>query len=294
MYAVGESGRGARQQHGFKGHHGVFESSEEYDEPRIGECHAKTMFVPRPDQGTEGKPITLVTNYFRIKVPSIAVFLYRLKITEIKSGRAQESSEDEETNEAKLRKLKQYENQHIFEKFLQDCREDFANAALPVFDGTENVYCNSRLTLDQFSKVVAVDVYGEKQYLVEIKYVEEIHLGAFRSYYDGELEQIPEKVMKAVETILRHGPASKNVAVKSSLYLSGSESKIEIGDIKLLSFGHNQSVWKTQVGPSLLINTCATAFYDSGALCDLIRKLGYDLRHLSRYHIEQLSILFSG
>ncbi len=227
--------------------------------------------------------IALIANHFRLVINDITVYHYHIDINgDIKSS----SSGSSEESKNKMRKLKQKENRLVFEALVQQNKEYFCEQSTrtpvkyPVFDGNTNVYTAMRLKEDTFEKIVEVDFDGKNfKLIVNIKLTQKIDLSQINLFYDGVVNEVPREAMQAIDIILRHGPTNNRVPIANSLYPKWDERNaskrvnIDRTGNKQVVFGHYQSMRLTKVGPTLLVDRSATAFYTAGSLLSYLSQL---------------------
>ncbi|CAG2171047.1 unnamed protein product [Oppiella nova] len=258
-----------------------------------GNRKMKPTFVGRPGVGRNGRAIALIANHFRLLIKDITVYHYDIQFEcntrpmgQAASGAVGSGAGggDRESRN-KVRKLRQMENRLAFNKFMDIKRELFRTAQgvqlRPVFDGNSIVYTRGQLAQDQFTGNIEVTLDGKAtQVRVNIQFAQAIDLSAINLYYDGQSDLVPREAMQALDIILRYGPTSTRVPIGNSLYPKwethkGRDGRINIDDVgnKQVVFGHYQSTRLTKMGPTILVDRSATAFFTAGPLLEFMRRL---------------------
>jgi eukaryotic translation initiation factor 2C len=118
-------------------------------------------------------------------------------------------------------------------------------------------------------------------YNISVQFTEEIDLSIINHYFNGNADEdvkVPREAIQAIELILKHGPTSNRIPIGNSLYPKWDPNRdgreiIDRNGIKQVAYGHYQSMRLTKVGPTLLVDRSATAFYIGGSLVDFVGKI---------------------
>jgi len=144
---------------------------------------------PRPGHGTEGRKISLETNFFPITVPRhLTLFQYDVVIQpEVPWGIKRK----------------------VMQKAVETYRDRFAGQ-YPVFDGKKIMYCYKRLAQNQISMpdVVVDDRGRERKFEVTVKYTSHVVQCDDLPKVMGCPEQRME-IIQALDLILRQGAVLK-------------------------------------------------------------------------------------
>ncbi|CAG2117381.1 unnamed protein product, partial [Medioppia subpectinata] len=268
---------------------------------------ASAQFVRRPDTGAKGTRIQLIANHFRLIIEDIVVNHYHVEFEcgartlgqAVASGGGDAGADRESKN--KVRKLRQKENRQVFREFMSNQPQLFrdpqtGDQLLPVFDGNSNFYTKGRLSQDENTCTIQVAIDGSNPVNVNvtIKYTQPIDLSTINLYYDGQSDTVPREAMQALDIILRYGPTSDRIPIGNSLYPKWDESnpmyaRVNIDNAgpdsvgyKQVVFGHYQSTRLTKIGPTILVDRSATAFFTGGSLMDFMYKMKRQLEQRMR------------
>lgn len=161
-------------------------------------------------------------------------------------------------------------------------REDLGFRS-PVYDGNKNIYTSLILLQEEYEIKVTVNLGGaDFDFFCQIQFVGPVNIGLLEEYYNYG-QEVPQEVIQALEIILRHGSTTNRIPIRNSLYPKSTrdDQLTTIGPNKFVSFGHYQAITKTKVGPTLLIDRSATAFFRGGPLIQFIENYGFNLNNLA-------------
>nr|CAD2157536.1 unnamed protein product [Meloidogyne enterolobii] len=227
---------------------------------------------PRPNHGTEGRPILLRANHFKVTNSGGYVHFYAVEIQPDKCPRKV--------------------NREIINTMVDSCK--LFNNFKPVYDGKKNLYTKEALPFGQerveLDVVMPGDSAVDRKFRVALKLVSRVSLQALEDAMAGRIRQIPPESVQAMDVILRHLPSMKYTPVGRSFFSSppvalgaqhitvsggpggggggggggGPQGVDKLGGLgggREVWFGFHQSVRPSQWKMMLNIDVSATAFY---------------------------------
>ncbi|KAF7632951.1 hypothetical protein Mgra_00007654 [Meloidogyne graminicola] len=206
----------------------------------------------RPNHGTEGRPILLRANHFKVTNSGGYVHFYAVEIQPDKCPRKV--------------------NREIINRMVESCTL-FAGFK-PVYDGKKNLYTKEALPFGQerieLEVVMPGDSSIERKFRVALKLVCRVSLQALEDAMEGKIKQIPPESVQAMDVILRHLPSMTYTPVGRSFFSApplniGAQHSVDerggLGGGREVWFGFHQSVRPSQWKMMLNIDVSATAFY---------------------------------
>lgn len=260
-------------------------SSSTYDKSR--------GFPLRPGYGQSGRQISLLGNFFpvRVKCGSQTVYHYDIDINQLRSRDAAGGDEatvpdDLDPFSARYKKLRGKINIEVIQEAVRrnSGPGQLFHGVVPVFDGARNLYTTKMLNLDMHKAnqeslcrlQVELDVNGrQERYAFNVKLASSIDFALLNEYYKRNLSVPPHDCLQALDIILRYGPTYSGVPINQSLYIRASEdsSRQSIGSGQELAFGYYQSVQAINSGPALVVDRTTTVFYESGPVLEVAAKV---------------------
>lgn len=251
----------------------------------------------RPGFGTLGREkIQLISNCFPIDVPSGSVYHYDVEITRIYTNLQIEAGEEGE-NISRYRCLNTKKNRKVIE-FMLEINPNFENM-YAAYDGEKNLYTRKELNLNFPLKCEVIlpnedhiELQNGRQEVFEvvIKPVKKedtlscaISLDALHAFYDKTIDTVSLETIMAIEAIFRHGPCLRFTPIGSCFFSSNSNNLHPLGGGLEIWFGYHQSVRINQWGPTVVLNTSATTFWQDGPV------LNYVVDFLRLGSVEELS-----
>ena len=220
-------------------------------------------FYGRPGFGSEGKKITVKTNYFPLtSLPEADVHHYDIDIT------------PEKCPAAILRK--------VFKAAVESNREKF-DAIIPIFDGRSNAFSPRRLPFASQTFMVVLPEDGDaaapnpkrapREFRMKMRHVNSVNMAEVSEYVRGRAKlsnNILTGIM-AVDMIFRNQPADNFVTVGRSFFTPNER----------MSLGCGAEVWagtfiSARPGPNrmlLNIDVSATAFLKPGSMINFASEL---------------------
>lgn len=258
----------------------------------------------RPGFGDLGRKIRLLSNCFKIKIPSGFVYHYDVDITRKNMNLyGQEAAAHEYENIKRYRCLNTKKNRRIVELMLQTSRnfEDM----YPAYDGMKTLYTRNELRID-FPLRCEVILPDEDQgnnadpqnmrrevFDVLIKPVKKegtmscaISLDALHAFFAGRTSSIPQETIAAIETILRHRPCLRFTPVGRCFFYPPDLNNLNpLGGGLENWFGFHQSIRIGQWAPTVVLNTTATTFWQAGPVLNFAADLlSRSVEELNRIH----------
>lgn len=216
----------------------------------------------RPNQGMEGRPITLRANHFQINMPRGVIHHYDITIQPDKCPRKV--------------------NREIIETMVQAYSKIFG-AQKPVFDGRKNLYTRDMLLIGRERVELEVTLPGEgkdRVFRVAVKWVAQVSLYALEEALEGRSRTIPMDAIQALDVVMRHLPSMTYTPVGRSFFSSPDGYYHPLGGGREVWFGFHQSVRPSQWKMMLNIDVSATAFYKSQPVIEFMCEV-LDIRDIN-------------
>ncbi|GAB6018873.1 argonaute 1 [Chamberlinius hualienensis] len=216
----------------------------------------------RPNQGMEGRPITLRANHFQINMPRGVIHHYDITIQPDKCPRKV--------------------NREIIETMVQAYSKIFG-AQKPVFDGRKNLYTRDMLLIGRDRVELEVTLPGEgkdRVFRVAVKWVAQVSLYALEEALEGRSRTIPMDAIQALDVVMRHLPSMTYTPVGRSFFSSPDGYYHPLGGGREVWFGFHQSVRPSQWKMMLNIDVSATAFYKSQPVIEFMCEV-LDIRDIN-------------
>ncbi|CAI8030664.1 Protein argonaute-2 (Fragment), partial [Geodia barretti] len=246
--------------------------TQPYEGPSVGATAGRTPTVaikklpPRPGLGTRGRPIRLLTNFFKVEIPpDLTLYHYDVVI---------------EPNVPRAIKRKVMQGAKLQHDWV-------FSGQYPVFDGEKNLYCHKKLERSQVDVEVSMEDRGRtRQFKVVIKYTGHIvECGTIEKVICDPAQRMD--ALAALDLVLRQGTVLKPdvVSVGQSFFTPSRSNTVTLGDGREVWFGYRQtarpSMWKTVL---LNIDIAATAFYKEQPVLEFLKDiLSDDLQRDGRY-----------
>ncbi|OEL33433.1 Protein argonaute MEL1, partial [Dichanthelium oligosanthes] len=131
----------------------------------------------------------------------------------------------------------------------------------PAYDGNRSLYTAGELPFKSMDFVVKLG-RQEIEYKVIVRYVARANLYHLQQFLNGRQRDSPHDTIQALDVVMRESPSLNYVTVSRSFF-SKQFGDQDIGDGLECWRGYYQSLWPTQMGLSLNIDTCSTSFYKS-------------------------------
>ncbi|XP_065940936.1 protein argonaute-2 isoform X4 [Magallana gigas] len=199
---------------------------------------------PRPNYGTEGKPILLRANHFQVRIPKGVLHHYDISIVPDKCPRRV--------------------NREIIETMVTAYSQKIFSGQKPVFDGRKNLYSREPLPIGREKVDLEVTLPGEgkdRVFKVGIKWVTQVSLYALEEALEGRAQQISYESIQALDVIMRHLPSMIYTPVGRSFFSPPEGYDHPLGGGREVWFGFHQSVRPSHWKMMLNIDVSATAFY---------------------------------
>lgn len=227
----------------------------------------------RPNQGTEGKSISLRANHFQVQVAAKHVQFYAIDIQPDKCPR--------KVNREIINTMVE-----AYGKIFGECK--------PVYDGKKSMYTKDILPMIGRDRTeVEVTMPGDSQldrkFKVGIKFVATVSLERLDQALQGQIRTVPPESVQAMDVILRHLPSTRYTPVGRSFFsppvnpasqhaIQGAGPSYHTGESKLgggreVWFGFHQSVRPSQWKMMLNIDVSATAFYRKMPVIEFIAEV---------------------
>lgn len=199
---------------------------------------------PRPNRGTDGRPILLRANHFQVRIPKGFIHHYEISITPDKCPRRV--------------------NREIIETMVQAYSQKIFQGTKPVFDGRKNLYSRDPLPIGKDKAELEVTLPGEgkdRVFNIQIKFLSPVSLSSLEEAVSGRAAQIPMESVQALDVIMRHLPSLAYTPVGRSFFSPPEGYDHPLGGGREVWFGFHQSVRPSHWKMMLNIDVSATAFY---------------------------------
>ncbi|XP_077505791.1 protein argonaute-2-like isoform X2 [Amblyomma americanum] len=249
---------------------GVGNAKLQNDELKIQEIERAlpSHFPRRPAQGTLGRSIQLIANYFSVEIPSGNFFHYDVEIC----SKTQKKAKVPEKR--KYRCISTKINRLVMELLVKKYRVDL-NGCMPAYDGRKNLYTRCELKFRE--RTFTVDFEEDQRiqkFIVKIQYAATVNLDVLHAVFDNRISQVPQEVLQAVDIVMRHGPSIKLTPVGRCFFQAPSyKDYYTLGGGREVWFGYYASVRPAQWKPMLNIDMSATAFYQPLPVTNFMCKL---------------------
>ncbi|CAG2177801.1 unnamed protein product, partial [Oppiella nova] len=237
-------------------------------------------------RGTQGTPIELITNHYRIQgLEGITCLLYEINIQLVRrDGRGSlamtAAPAAPGVDGRRLRNDRKADNRRIVDQMTREWPEVFANR-LYAFDGQQYMYCGRELALppngEQHPRrvTIALDGQPEQTFEVRIKFTKPIAFNVINGYFAGKnrapSDEDFREAIQALEIVLRYVSDRTRVPVGRNLYEPDRRMAI-VGTNAEIAFGHYQSLHVTQQGLTFIVDRTATLFLSAGSLAQFLQK----------------------
>ncbi|RIA82435.1 Piwi domain-containing protein [Glomus cerebriforme] len=221
-----------------------------------------TNFIKRPSLGNQGREIRVRANFFEVtSLPEANIHHYDITITP---------------------EVPPSLNRKVYQEFEELNSKSNFNNILPVFDGRKNIFTFEPLPFKDsatFDIILPEDDGSTstkrqpRAFKIKLKKVNEINMKELQRFLNGK-GQCTSNVLTAImalDVLIKHKPSMKYVPVGRSFY-TREGSKSLFGSVEVWQ-GYYQSARPTPGKMMINIDLCATAFYESGPLINVIVKL---------------------
>lgn len=251
---------------------------------------SEVQLPPRPNYGTDGHRILLVSNYFNMTLPDGQLYHYDVEISKI--GVERQKDPKKLGIKSKYRCLNTKVNRAIVARLVKPSGGIF-DGAIPAFDGRKSMYFRTKLPQDSYEVTVPFEEDGtSKDYSVAIQFVSVLSMSAIDKVYEGGSREGALAVLQGIHCILKHGPAMTFTPVGRSFFKKPGMGMVpELGGGKEVWFGFTPTVHLCQWKPMLNLNVTATTFYKTGPLINFIGQvLGNDKDYVNKQGGKALDI----
>lgn len=247
-----------------------------------------TVKLPRrPDYGTAGKTITLVSNYFQMTLPEGHLFHYDVEISRVgkSSGDTKKVS-----GSTKYRCLHTKTNRAVIQRLVKG-KGGIFDGASPAFDGRKNMYFRTRLPNDSYDVNITLEQEKESaDFHVAIQFVGSLSMASIQDVYKDQGREKALAIMQAIHCVLKHGAAMTYTPVGRSFFQRPNPGHVpELGGGKEVWFGFTPTVHFCQWKPMLNLNVTATTFYKKGPLVEFICKVFNDEHFMERLNNQPMN-----
>ncbi|GBB98146.1 hypothetical protein RclHR1_03150009 [Rhizophagus clarus] len=216
-----------------------------------------TDFVKRPSLGRQGRETRVRANFFEVtSLPEANIHHYDVTITP---------------------QVPPLLNRKVYQEF-----EKSNHVRNCVFDGRKNIFTCERLSFNDpatFDIILPEDdgsISARRQpraFKIKLKKVNEINMEELQRFLDGKA-QCTSNVLTAImalDVLIRHKPSMQYVTVNRSFYTREGFRSL-YGGVEAWQ-GYYQSARPTPGKMMINIDLCATAFYESGPLINVVVKM---------------------
>ncbi|XP_053382229.1 protein argonaute-2-like isoform X1 [Mercenaria mercenaria] len=218
---------------------------------------------PRPNTGTDGRPILLRANHFQVRIPKGVIHHYDISITPDKCPRRV--------------------NREIIETMVNAYGTKIFQGAKPVFDGRKNLYSRDPLPIGKDKIELEVTLPGEgkdRVFTIQIKWMAQVSLYALEEALEGRGLPIPFESVQALDVIMRHLPSLTYTPVGRSFFSPPEGYDHPLGGGREVWFGFHQSVRPSLWKMMLNIDVSATAFYKAQPVIEFMCEV-LDMKDMS-------------
>ncbi|XP_060077963.1 protein argonaute-2-like isoform X5 [Ylistrum balloti] len=218
---------------------------------------------PRPNHGTDGKPILLKANHFQVRIPKGFIHHYDISITPDKCPRRV--------------------NREIIETMVNSYSQKIFQGQKPVFDGRKNLYSREPLPIGREKVELEVTLPGEgkdRVFKVAIKWVAQVSLYTLEEALEGRSRQMPFEAIQALDVVMRHLPSMTYTPVGRSFFSPPEGYDHPLGGGREVWFGFHQSVRPSHWKMMLNIDVSATAFYKAQPVIEFLCEV-LDIKDIS-------------
>ncbi|XP_069105554.1 LOW QUALITY PROTEIN: protein argonaute-2-like [Argopecten irradians] len=218
---------------------------------------------PRPNHGTDGKPILLKANHFQVRIPKGFIHHYDISITPDKCPRRV--------------------NREIIETMVNSYSQKIFQGQKPVFDGRKNLYSREPLPIGRDKVELEVTLPGEgkdRVFKVAIKWVAQVSLYTLEEALEGRSRQMPFEAIQALDVVMRHLPSMTYTPVGRSFFSPPEGYDHPLGGGREVWFGFHQSVRPSHWKMMLNIDVSATAFYKAQPVIEFLCEV-LDIKDIS-------------
>ncbi|KAJ1288087.1 hypothetical protein BS78_02G062600 [Paspalum vaginatum] len=199
---------------------------------------------PRPGLGTLGRKLVVRANHFLVNVADSDICHYDVSISP----------------EPKARRI----NRVLLSEIVKVHSATSLAHKNPAYDGSKSLYTAGELPFKSMDFVVKLGKERrEIEYKVTIRYASRANLYHLQQFLNGQQRDLPYDTIQALDVVLRESPSLNYVTVSRSFFSKEFGGEKDIGDGLECWRGYYQSLRPTQMGLSLNIDTCSTAFYKS-------------------------------
>ncbi|KAL4218512.1 argonaute 1 [Mactra antiquata] len=218
---------------------------------------------PRPNTGTDGRPILLRANHFQVRIPKGFIHHYDISITPDKCPRRV--------------------NREIIETMVQAYSQKIFQGSKPVFDGRKNLYSRDPLPIGKDKIELEVTLPGEgkdRVFTIQIKWLAQVSLYSLEEALEGRGHLIPFESVQALDVIMRHLPSLTYTPVGRSFFSPPEGYDHPLGGGREVWFGFHQSVRPSHWKMMLNIDVSATAFYKAQPVIEFMCEV-LDMKDMS-------------
>lgn len=225
----------------------------------------------RPNHGSEGRPIQLRANHFKVAINNINKNIQHYAI------------------DIQPDKCPRKVNRDIVDTMVQSFPQYFSDVR-PVYDGKKSMYTSVQLPLPggkvELDVVMPGDASVDRRFKVIVKWMSSVSMARLDEAMIGRIRSVPADAVQAMDVILRHLPSMRYTPVgrsffsspQSALTTGPGQGQYHSGDSKLgggreVWFGFHQSVRPSQWKMMLNIDVSATAFYRKMPVIDFIAEV---------------------
>lgn len=263
------------------------------------ELRHKMLIAPalprKPGPGTMGRKIALISNNYPIDIPSGNVYHYDVEINSKRrsttTGAQGDSAGSGEKDSKKYRCMNTKRNREVINGMMQGNPK--FRGVFAAYDGRKNLYSRKPLGIANVFKcdvVLADENPGDPEdprgprtddFEVTIKPVQKkdsndcsISLDPLHALFRGQVSEVPQDAVMAIETVLRHGPCMRFTPVGRSFFYPPTGQDIHpLGGGKEIWFGYHQSLRLGQWKPMVNLDITATTFYEAQPVLNYVAEL---------------------
>ena len=250
--------------------------------------------------GTNGSPVELIANFFRLETTGLDVLHYDI---EIKKARRNDVSSSSSTSELSAPQPMTSGAEFFIRKFTPKILEHFfasnpdISQNVPfVHDGARNMYAAKKLNLPAMPVTLSINIDGRvSEFTVKLTQVGQVNLSEVDHYYGKQVANISENVFAVYDLILRFVIGKFYTSYQHSFY--DLSQKQHSPNVKLFDFvpGFISSVKMTEFGLALnlhLKTACVISSHYKGCSLDqFVQDVTgtTDLKSLDKWKIKEAS-----
>ncbi|CAL9049163.1 unnamed protein product [Musa banksii] len=218
-------------------------------------------FPLRPGKGSFGDKCVVKANHFLAELPDRDLHQYDVSITPEVASRGV--------------------NRAVMEQLVRLYRESYLGGRLPAYDGRKSLYTAGPLPFAsrEFHITLTDGEDGtdikrhQRTFRVVIKFAARADLHHLEMFLTGRQPDAPQEALQVLDIVLRELPTARYLPVGRSFYSPDLGRRQSLTEGLESWRGFYQSIRPTQMGLSLNIDMCSTAFIEPLHVIDYVTQL---------------------